>query len=186
MEARSVVRGLPFFIRDHFQIKPSFFCSSSLIVNVLQCSWISSTRKYTSQDEMEQQDKFGLLTEEIAPKEQFISTAHQKSLAAEDDKTIFSVETQLTKGDAAPPTAKSEGDNISALTGETRESKAKAYAAAESKKVAAAYSDTVATLQQNLNSKDKDIMDLKNKLELLLNKMSSNEMGKEKAVIVRL
>ena len=67
-------------------------------------------------------------------------------MAAEDDKTIFSVETQLTKGDAAPPAAKPDED-ISVLTGETRESKAKAYAAAESKKVAAAYSDTVATLQ---------------------------------------
>ena len=69
MEARSVVRGLPFFIRDQFKIEPSFCCSSSLIANVLQGSWILSTRKYTSQDEIEQQDKFGLLTEEIAPKD---------------------------------------------------------------------------------------------------------------------
>ena len=68
-EARSVVRGLPFFIRDRFKIKPSFCCSSSLIANVLQGSWIFSIRKYTSQDEMEQHDKFGLLMEEIAPKE---------------------------------------------------------------------------------------------------------------------
>ena len=57
------------------------------------------------------------------------------------------LETQLTKGDKAPPPAKNADDKISVLTGETRESKAKSYAAAESKKVAAAYSDTVATLQ---------------------------------------
>ena len=92
MEARSVVRGLPLFIRDQFKIEPSFCCSSGLIANVLQGSWNLSTRRYTSQDEAEQQDKFGLLTEEMAPKEQFISPAHQKALAAEDDKTIFSVE----------------------------------------------------------------------------------------------
>ena len=45
------------------------------------------------------------------------------------------------KDDDAPPAAKV--DDLSTLTGETRESKAKAYGAAESKKIATQYMSTI-------------------------------------------
>ena len=51
-----------------------------------------------------------------------------------DGDDIISINTRLTKGDAAPPPA-NNNDGCSTLTGNTRESKAKAYAAEEIKKV---------------------------------------------------
>ena len=54
-----------------------------------------------------------------------------------DGDTLGTVESRLTKGNIAPHPANSV--MVSALTEETRESKAKAYTAKESKKVAAQY-----------------------------------------------
>ena len=34
-EARSVARGLPLFIRDHFQLKPSYFYGSDIVADCL-------------------------------------------------------------------------------------------------------------------------------------------------------
>ena len=48
---------------------------------------------------------------------------------------IESVNTTLTKGDVALPMANNNSDNLLALTGETRESKTKTYAAEETIKV---------------------------------------------------
>ena len=64
-----------------------------------------------------------------------------------DGDTIASQESRLTKGDVAPPQA--DLSVVSALTGETRESKANAYAAEESKKVAAQYIGTIEDLNSN-------------------------------------
>lgn len=55
---------------------------------------------------------------------------------AMDGNKDASVESKLTKGDAAPPPVAKPNEDILTLTGETRESKAKAYAAEESNKVA--------------------------------------------------
>ena len=55
---------------------------------------------------------------------------HQQALATEDDD-IKSVETQLTKDDVAPRSLLKPNDDLSTPTGETRESKARAYAAVE-------------------------------------------------------
>ena len=51
-----------------------------------------------------------------------------------EGNNLNSVKTWLTKGYVAPLKANINPDDISVLTGETRESKAKAYAALESKK----------------------------------------------------
>ena len=66
---------------------------------------------------------------------------------AQDGGTFLSEESRLTKGKIAPPQA--DLSVVSALTGETRESKVKAYAAEESKKLAAQYIGSI----QDLNSK---------------------------------
>ena len=63
-----------------------------------------------------------------AETEIYISKEHQQAMAI--DKDEISEETRLTKGDAAPPTTTdttSPKDDLSALTGSTRESKAKPY-----------------------------------------------------------
>ena len=51
---------------------------------------------------------------------------------AMDGNENASVESKLTKGDKAPTPSKKSTDDISALTGETREYKAKAYVAIHS------------------------------------------------------
>ena len=70
-------------------------------------------------------------------KQQYISKDHQKVMVLEGDEEV-SVDIRLTKGNVAPPTAPSfDNTDISVLTGDTRESKAKDYATEEGKKVAA-------------------------------------------------
>ena len=81
-------------------------------------------------DEKDKLDHFDNLN---ADKKVFISKEHQRAMAAEGDDEI-SEETRLTKGDRVPKPANDTDDSdLSTLTGETRESKAKAYAAEATK-----------------------------------------------------
>ena len=89
-------------------------------------------------------------------------------MALEGDLEV-SVDRRLTKGDMYPPAAPSPDntDNL-ALTGETREPKAKAYAAEEGKKLAAPYVGTVSTLNSKLASNDNKLAAMEKKLELAM------------------
>ena len=140
-EARSVANALPLFIRDYFKLEPSFFCSSDCLAEALAGDWDPVKRVFLTLEEKEEIEKFSEIERTItASNDVFISESHQRALATDGDD-INSVTTRLTKGDDAPPAAKS--DDLSTLTGETRESKAKAYAAAESKKIASQYISTI-------------------------------------------
>ena len=92
----------------------------------------------------------------------FISKDHQRALTLDDD-SIISEETRLTKGDQAPPAV----DEMSEMTGSTRESKAKRYADSAVKDVAAQYSTTIATMNEDIGVKDDRI----EQLELMLKNM---------------
>ena len=85
---------------------------------------------------------------------------------AQDGGTVMSEESRLTKSDVAPPCA--DLSVVSALTGEIRESKAKAYAAEESKKVAAQYIGTIENLNTKFKYSDKKVENLQPQLELAL------------------
>ena len=75
-------------------------------------------------------------------------------MGTEDDDEI-TVETRLTKGDKVPKTATTaNAGDLSALTGETRESKAKAYVAEATKEVAAQYIGTITGLKDELKLND--------------------------------
>ena len=50
-EARSVARGLPLFIRDHYKLKPSYFCSSNEIMQCLEGDWDFKRRSFLAVDE---------------------------------------------------------------------------------------------------------------------------------------
>ena len=68
-------------------------------------------------------------------------------MATEEDDDI-SIKKRLTKGDKVPTAAAgSDTEELFALTGETRESKAKAYAAEATKVVAAQYIGIITDLQ---------------------------------------
>ena len=69
----------------------------------------------------------------------YISKDHQKVMVVDGDDDI-SVESRLAKGDFTPVAADDANESyMSALTEETRDSKAKAYAADATKAVAAQY-----------------------------------------------
>ena len=68
-------------------------------------------------------------------------------MATEEDDDIY-IETRLTKEDKLPTAvAGADTEELSSLTGETRESKAKAYAAEETEVVAVQYIRTTKDLQ---------------------------------------
>ena len=75
-------------------------------------------------------------------------------MTAEGDDDI-TVESRLTKLEQIPAVARDAVDSdISALTGETRESKAKTYAAEETKAVAAHHIRTIEKMKTNPKSAD--------------------------------
>ena len=50
-EGRSIARGLPLFIRDHFKLDPSFFCTSEALSLAMEGSWDYKKRKFLSASE---------------------------------------------------------------------------------------------------------------------------------------
>ena len=122
-------------------------------------------------EEKEEHEKLETLENEMtATREIFISKDQQRALAQDGD-TVFSVESRLTKGDVAPPQA--DNSIVSALTGETRESKAKAYAAEESKKIAAQYVGTISALNSKFKESDKKVETLQSDLATALKALAA-------------
>ena len=170
-EGRSVARGLPHFIRDHFKLEPAFFCTSMALTEAMEGDWNMATRKFLSAQEKMEVDRLEDMEGEVnAVPIAFISKDHQQALAMDDDEV--SVETRLTKGDAAPtPTIllNEAPDEQSEMTGSTRESKAKKYADEAVKEVISEYSGTIINMSSDINKKDDRIA----QLELMLKNMSS-------------
>ena len=108
-----------------------------------------------------------------ADREVYISKDQQIAMAM-DGNDDGSIESRLTKGDKAPPSAKKATDEISALTGETRESKAKAYAAEELKKVATQYVGTISNLTSKLEGSTNAVADLEARLAHALRQLKCN------------
>ena len=176
-EGRSVARGLPCFIKDYFQLDPAFFCTSDALSESLAGSWDYASRRFLSAQEQMEVDRLDDMEAEVnAEPTAFISKDHQRAMALDTDEV--SVETRLTKGDAAPPPAIHIAENDedqSALSGSTRESKAKRYADAAVKEVAAEYSGTIINMSNDLGQKDDKIAEL----ERLLNSMQQNNQQDE-------
>ena len=117
IEANSVVRNFPLFIRDHFKLDPTFFCSSHAIADATEGSWDFETRKFLSSEEKEELARLGHMEGTMmVTKVIFISKDHQQAMGMDDNKRLF--ESRLTKVDATPENLAQE--NISILTGSTR------------------------------------------------------------------
>lgn len=93
-----------------------------------------------------------------------IIKGQQRSLA-QDNETVASLESRLTKGDIAPRQV--DLSVVSAMTGENRESKAKACVAEESKKVPAQYGGTIAGSKVKFK-KEIQVESLQSKLDIVL------------------
>ena len=102
-EARNVARALPLFIRDHYKLEPTFFCNSNTVAECMEGEWDYKKRTFSTIEEKNEQDKFGLLLDSATEvKESYLSQEHKQAMAMDGDD-IISVNTRLTKGDAAPP-----------------------------------------------------------------------------------
>ena len=77
----------------------------------------------------------------------------------EDD--IATVDTSLMKGVAVTPII-SDKESISVLTGETRDRKAKSYAAVESQKITKQYGCKISNLNEKLEDNAQIVLDLQN------------------------
>jgi hypothetical protein len=181
MEGRSVARGLPLFIRDHFKLDPEFFCSSTALADALNGNWDFEKREFQTLEEKVEHDRLDDLENEMnAEQEIFISKEHQMAMALDDD--IILVKTRLTKGDAPPPLIANStddgpdkdatNDDLSELTGSTRESKANRYAANAVKEVALQYTDTIALKDADLDEKEDRIA----RLEAELKRMNTAQL----------
>lgn len=95
---------------------------------------------------------------ELTAQREFSISKDQQRAMAQDGGTIMSEESRLTKGDVALPRV--DLSVVSALTDETRESKAKAYAGEESKTVAAQYIGTIEDLNSKFKDSDKKVENL--------------------------
>ena len=175
-EGRSVARGLPLFIRDFFRISPSFFCDSIFLSETHHGEWDFATRKFLSSDEKEENDRLNFMEDNANAEVQvYISKDQQIALAMDTDD--ISVETRLTKNDAAPPPTKS--DEVSEMTGSTRESKAQRYATEQVKEVASQYVTQITTMSSDINEKDDQIAQLEIELRRMknINDISTNDIS---------
>ena len=124
-EGKSVTCGLPLFIRNPFKLDPVFFCNSESLTEALDGELDFEVRSYLSLENKVDFDRPNLMEDKINTETvAYISKNHQRSMAMDNDEILD--ETRITKGDHAFPTA-NKNDELSELTGSTRESKAKAY-----------------------------------------------------------
>ena len=86
-------------------------------------------------EKKKEKDKLNLLEENITVEREISLSKDQQTVIVIDGGNEAYVETRITKGDVAPATTDTASEDISVLTGDTRESKAKAHTAAESKKL---------------------------------------------------
>ena len=156
-EGRSVSRAIACFIKDNLEVDPAFYCTSQLIADSLNGEWDNKQRIFLTEEEKAEKEKLGYLEVTMkATNAAYISSAHQRALAAETDDVSLD-NSRLTKGDEEPShkTENSEVDEVSDLTsktGSTRESKAKRYAEAAVKEVSKQYSETIEKLNNTIDS----------------------------------
>ena len=95
-------------------------------------------------------------------------------MAAEGDDD-FSLESRLTKGDQTPAAAVNKKDtDVSALTGETRELKRKAYAAEATKVVAVQYIGTIEELKIKQKADDNKFAAIERQLAAVMKALASS------------
>ena len=76
-EGREVARGLPLFIRDHFKLDPTFFCSSDIVTESLQGIWDFEKRIFFNEDERLENERLNIMKEfMVAEAQLFISKDH--------------------------------------------------------------------------------------------------------------
>ena len=114
-------------------------------------------RTFLSPAKKEERDRPDMMENEANAEVQvYLSKDQHRTLALDGDDILE--ETRLTKGDKAPPPATS--DDLSDMTGSTRESEAKRYAAAEVQNVTQQYMGTICNMRDDVAHKYDEIVQL--------------------------
>ena len=50
-ETRSIARGMPLFIRDHYKLESTFFCGSNEVAECMEGEWDYIKRSFLTRDE---------------------------------------------------------------------------------------------------------------------------------------
>ena len=126
-EASSVIAALPRFIESEYQISSTTFCRTIFIESAKAGKWNPETRVFLSQEDLAMDAMLEQIVELAdAPTAQVvISSDHQRAMAmTEDDADTLATDLK----DRAPAPLDTEADDMSALTGSTRTSKAQRIA----------------------------------------------------------
>jgi hypothetical protein len=122
-EASSVIAALPRFIESEFNISATSFCRTIFIESAKAGKWNPDTRVFLSQEDLAMDAMLEQIVELAdAPAAQVvISSDHQRAMAMTEDDA----NTQATDlRDRSPAPLDTNADDMSALTGSTRTSKA--------------------------------------------------------------
>ena len=126
-----VLLGVFLFLSEIFYLDPLYSCGTDEVARCLGGRWNFEKRSIITLEKEDKKEKFAYLIDTVtAVKDIYISERHKLAIATEGDD-IDSVDNKLTKGSIAP--LKAMKDDLSKMTGNTKESKAKAHAAEESK-----------------------------------------------------
>ena len=126
-EATGILKGLPFFLRDHFHIEDKnirLFCRSTHIAEAKNGSWNSSTRTFLSQEEITELqliENLDIITNaHIVTTAKYIDPAHQRMMTGQNPDDISDT-TDLHNN-------KDDTSSITNNTGSTTTSKAQKFA----------------------------------------------------------
>ena len=126
-EATGILKGLPFFLRDHFHIEDKnirLFCRSTHIAEAKNGSWNSSTRTFLSQEEITELqliENLDIITNaHIVTTAKYIDPAHQRMMTGQNPDDISDT-TDLHNN-------KDDTSSITNNTGSTTTSKAQKLA----------------------------------------------------------
>ena len=88
-EGRSVARGLPLFVRDHYNLDPGHFFNGDFLLETESGKWNYQTRTFLSTGEKEEKDRLDLL-EDYANAEVhlLVFKEQQKALAIDVRRNI--------------------------------------------------------------------------------------------------
>ena len=140
--------------------------------SALEDSWDYKKRQFMTSVEADEMDKLDNLETLNVNKYIYISKEHQQVMETEGDDDLL-LESRLIKGDQTPAAAVDKDDtDVSTLTGDTRGSKAKTYAAESTKAVVAQYIGTIEELNSKQKADDNKFAAIEQQLEAAMNALA--------------
>ena len=179
-EANSILRALPLFIRDFFQlnIEEKQYCRSQHLANALNGEWNCEQRSFLSPQDLKEKVQFEnlQLVTQATNQNTFISPDHQRAMMGEGPNDEDTNATNL-HNNAAPV---DDDSTLTNDTGSTRTSKAKAIADKQVKAIAKQYllkqtedKEKMDKQQEQLEQQKKEMIEMQRMLNKIMEKSKS-------------